>query len=409
MAALVDDVARAAFALAALGGNAQFELDVVEAHPGAGLAGDLAIGNSAADTDDHGAVGRWGGDGFSINENLSHSQAVWRARGIRLQQVARQVARSATPDSAIAASSSSRRMRRTWATPSASALASPQAMGRPTRTADAPSASAFQHVRASPDAAIDQQGKCSTGRLGDPGQRLRRGRRAIQGAAAVVRDHDARGADGLGTPGVGGCSTPLIHKGRRVWPRQPFHVGPAGRLRQQAASEPSTCRRPVPGWLRRCRRQAEAGPALAVSHAVDGRVDGHHEGLVAGGFRAPDQLERAGRSAGSTAGTRVARALRRPARRRCDGLQRHVGQGAQHEAGLLGRCGDGGRHFAIGMQQALVGERRDQDGMGERDAPNRTWVLRPARGASTRGHRRRSFQPARLARRVMPSPATLSR
>jgi hypothetical protein len=76
MAALVDDVARAPFALSALGGDAQFELDVVEAHSRSGVAGDLAIGNSAADTDDHGTVGRWGGDGFSINENLSHSQAV---------------------------------------------------------------------------------------------------------------------------------------------------------------------------------------------------------------------------------------------------------------------------------------------------------------------------------------------
>ena len=52
--ALLDQLTRAAFAAAAAGGNAQLELDVVKAHAGVRLAGDLAVGHSVADTNNHG-------------------------------------------------------------------------------------------------------------------------------------------------------------------------------------------------------------------------------------------------------------------------------------------------------------------------------------------------------------------
>lgn len=42
------------FALTALGGDAEFELDLVKAQARVGMTGDFAIGDSAADTDDHG-------------------------------------------------------------------------------------------------------------------------------------------------------------------------------------------------------------------------------------------------------------------------------------------------------------------------------------------------------------------
>lgn len=53
-AALRDDVARAAFALAALGGDTQLELNLVKTQTGTGVAGNFAVRDSAANTDDHG-------------------------------------------------------------------------------------------------------------------------------------------------------------------------------------------------------------------------------------------------------------------------------------------------------------------------------------------------------------------
>jgi hypothetical protein len=61
--ALRDDLANAALTLATLRCDAQLELDVVEAHSGAGMTGNLTVRDSAANTSDHGGngVGQWMG------------------------------------------------------------------------------------------------------------------------------------------------------------------------------------------------------------------------------------------------------------------------------------------------------------------------------------------------------------
>ena len=72
--ALGKDFASAAFTLAALGGNAQFELDVVKAHAGTRMAGNLTVRNPVADTNDHGGRQKWLAidEGLIINTNTSH-------------------------------------------------------------------------------------------------------------------------------------------------------------------------------------------------------------------------------------------------------------------------------------------------------------------------------------------------
>ena len=53
-AALVNHVPGAPFALSALRRHAQFKLDFVKAHASAGVAGNVAVRDAAADADNHG-------------------------------------------------------------------------------------------------------------------------------------------------------------------------------------------------------------------------------------------------------------------------------------------------------------------------------------------------------------------
>ena len=70
--ALRHHLTRPVFALAALGGDPQLELDVVKTQAGTGMAGNFVLGNTAADANDHGGDE----DGLKIpaiiNANRSH-------------------------------------------------------------------------------------------------------------------------------------------------------------------------------------------------------------------------------------------------------------------------------------------------------------------------------------------------
>ena len=72
--ALRHHIPGATFALTTLGGHAELELDLVKAHASSCMAGDFAVGDSAADTDDHG-LACWLVIGVVIiNANLSYLQ-----------------------------------------------------------------------------------------------------------------------------------------------------------------------------------------------------------------------------------------------------------------------------------------------------------------------------------------------
>ena len=76
-AALGNNIPGAALAAATLGGHAELKLDVVKTHARPHMAGDIAIGNSVADADNHdGRQAGWlavDGDAI-INANPSHLQ-----------------------------------------------------------------------------------------------------------------------------------------------------------------------------------------------------------------------------------------------------------------------------------------------------------------------------------------------
>ena len=72
--ALRENFAGTAFTLAALGGNAQFKLDVVKPHARTCVASNFTVRNPVTDTNDHGDRQSWLAidEALIINTNTSH-------------------------------------------------------------------------------------------------------------------------------------------------------------------------------------------------------------------------------------------------------------------------------------------------------------------------------------------------
>jgi len=96
----------------------------------------------------------------------------------------------------------------------------------PMRTAFAPSARALRTSVPPPDAAIEQHLTSSLHRFNHLGQRLDRGGRAVELAAAVVRDDDAGDAVVEGDASVFGCHDALEQNRQRGHGAQPVDVAP---------------------------------------------------------------------------------------------------------------------------------------------------------------------------------------
>lgn len=216
-----------------------------------------------------------------------------------------------------------------------------------------------EDVGAGADAAVEEDRDASAHGGHHLGQRLQRGRYAVELAAPVVGDDDAGDARPHRCLGVRGRQDALGQHREPAHRSQPGHEGPV-----QAAVEGQPAVRSRGGAAGR-RRTGQVGrgdvggdrePVAQVAQPTAGErgVDGEHQRLVAAVARPAGQVQ---------GGAVVAEAVQLEPQRCARGV-RHLfegpaREGAHDEREAEGARGGGGARFAVGVGEFVVGHRRD--------------------------------------------------
>ena len=156
----------------------------------------------------------------------------------------------------------------------------------------------LQHVRAAPDATVDQQRQIRADRVDDARQRVDGRRDRVEVAAAVVRDEDAGDPLLAREHGVVRIEHALQQHRQLRQRLEPLDVLPGELLRQDVGERAVlgvhllARRRGEPAQIRHldAGRQVELHALLAIARAVDRRVDGDDERAIAGSLGALDEL-----------------------------------------------------------------------------------------------------------------------
>ena len=143
----------------------------------------------------------------------------------------------------------------------------------------------LQHVAAAADPAVDERLGAATDRVDHLGQRVERGRDAVQLPATVIRDDHSRRTVLAGELRVLGGEDPLDDERQAAHAAQPLQVAPGERAVGDGAEA-------CPGSTGRSKviemqgsgnsgQDQEAAPHVALATTRARQVDGQHDGAVA--------------------------------------------------------------------------------------------------------------------------------
>ena len=227
----------------------------------------------------------------------------------------------------------------------------------------------LEGVGAAAHAAVQQHGVALAHGGAHGGQAMQGRGCPVQAAPAVVGDDEAGRAHRLQRAGVVGVHDALDPYGQAGLAQQPAQVVP-GRGVAHGALEDAAVVRAQSGRRGRWVGRQVGGRAVGGHHKtrlqraaagqLDAGVQREHDGAVARGLGAAQQGERV-----FSLGLQVQLEPARGAGGTRDRLQRARRQRAGHQAGARGLGGAGGGDFCLGVGQALVRHRGQQQRVGQ--------------------------------------------